>query len=90
MKKRKLRLNSAFETEILDEAYTNCNINISGLKGVHEFSFVEVNEDAILGLDFFKKFNVTFDFADNSINIRENGRSVNINMIDIVASDPEA
>ena len=85
-----MKLNSAFDTEVLDTAYTNCDININGWKGVHEFSFVNVNEDAILGLDFFKKFNATFDFAGNTINIRENGRTVNINMIDIVASDPEA
>ena len=42
-----------------------------------------------MGLDFFKKFNATFDFADNTINIRENGKEVNINMIDIKASDPD-
>ena len=42
-----------------------------------------------MGLDFFKKFNATFDFADNTNNIRENGKEVNINMIDITASDPD-
>ena len=84
MKKRKLRLNSAFDT-----AYMNCTLSMNGWKGVNEFSFVDINEDAILGLDFFKKFNDTFK-KFNTINIRENGKEVNINMIDIAASDPEA
>ena len=61
MKKRKLRLNSAFDTEVHDTAYTKCTFSINGWKGIHEFSFVDINEDEILGLDFFKKFNATFD-----------------------------
>ena len=47
LKKKQLRMNSAFDTYEVDTAYAKCDIQINDWNGNHEFWFVDTNETAI-------------------------------------------
>ena len=87
LKKKQLRMNYAFDTNVVDTAYAKCDTQINDWNGNHEFYFVDTNETAILGLDFFKKFNATMNFSTNELKIKYNENEYSLNSIECNAEE---
>ena len=79
-------MNSAFDTNVVDTDYAKCDIQINDWNENHEF-YVETNEVAILGLDFFKKFNATMNFSTNELKIKYNENEYSLNSIECNAEE---
>ena len=92
LRKANFQFQAAFDANERECAIANLSLNINGWLGEHEFVFAEVNEDAILGLDFFRKYNAFFDFKTNKLGLIDNEKIFELNYVEesITASTPKA
>ena len=87
LKKKQLRMNYAFDTNVVDTAYAKCDTQINDWNGNHEFNFADTNGTAILGLDFFKKFNASMNFSSNELKIKDNENEYSLKTIECNAEE---
>ncbi|CAF1030452.1 unnamed protein product [Brachionus calyciflorus] len=81
LRKTNLTIKSALNTEEVKCAVGLVKTKMNGWEGEHEFLFAKLSEPAILGIDFFKKFEANFDFTDMEIVIKDNNQKHKINMV---------
>ena len=83
LRKANFQFQAAFDANERECAIANLSLNINGwLVGEHEFVFAEINEDAIPGLDFFRKYNAFFDFKTNKLGLIDNEKIFELNYVE--------
>ena len=65
LKKMRINMSSFLSAKFIECAREKLSVKICEWCGKHEFIFTELRENAILGIDFWRKKNAIFDFTFN-------------------------
>lgn len=74
LRKSKITMKHAVGTTVAECAIGKVNLSVGDWKGSHEFIFKDIQEKAILGMDFLIKHKAIVDIVNKEIRIYENDR----------------